>query len=239
MSKVFGLVMGKSTAGKTTLCGTLPGKTLLLQCNLKESGSQSALAMSRRKKVGSVDVVMFDSVPELLSYSSNLLTDETYDNVYIDGGSAITFLIGQQPDIAPALKGKKGNTFGAYDDIKMTVVEVIEEFTMLTQPKHKRGVTKKPKHVFFTLTIDVKLEGGHAVDIMPVMLGKASWSEFVKISPTVVTLLNTPQEDGTLKRVMLTKEFPPFKGRVAGILDEDNPGVMTPDLGELIALAGY
>ena len=49
MKRLFCVVAGPRLGGKTTIAGTLPGKTLLLQAAVLESGSRSALKLARER----------------------------------------------------------------------------------------------------------------------------------------------------------------------------------------------
>ena len=58
---IFGAITGLRLAGKSTLAGTLPGKTAMLTARLFETGSGSAIALA--KQLGNyIDVYVFDTI---------------------------------------------------------------------------------------------------------------------------------------------------------------------------------
>lgn len=221
----YALIVGRSSSGKTTVAGSVPGKTLLLQIRDREFGCESAIALAR--SLGN-EVIPYSisTIQELLDIAIELRTDKDYDNVYVDGWSAITFMLAESPDIAPMIEGRKGgNSFVGYARIQTDVAKIQKAYAELTYPD-----IIKPKSVFFTLAIDVKTDAnGVATDIVPVMKGKASYQEFTRPSPTIVTLAVQHSEEGE-RRIMLTKNHGPYLARINGILDKDNVGIMEPDL---------
>jgi energy-coupling factor transporter ATP-binding protein EcfA2 len=230
-SKPYILVMGKSTSGKSTLCGTLSGRTLFLEVKGKEFGGQSAAAMARSRG-NQVDVVTLGSVKEFLALAEELKLDMEYDNVVLDSYSALTFLIADEPEVEQVIVGKKGNTFQAFDKIRFDTAKVHRAISDLTYAT----VAKKPKVVVCTVAFDVKQDGnGAPADLLIVQKGRASYQEYTRSAPTIVTLAAQNTETG-LKRVMLTANAGIYLGRVNGLLDSANPKIMEPDLAALLTL---
>ena len=230
--KPYILVVGRSSAGKTTLSGTLSGRTLLIQPKGKERGAQTAISMAKTRG-NEVVAVSVSSVSEILQLAEELKTDKSFDSIYLDGLTALTFLVAEDPIISELLEAKKGsaNPFLGYEKIRAEVAKVNKALSELTYA----SVTK-PKNVIVTLAIDIKTDmNGAPLECVPAMRGKASFTEFTRPSPTIVTLASRQTEQG-LERILLTANNGIFLGRVNGILDEVNPKVIEPDLSKLLSL---
>lgn len=237
-NKVFGLVTGKSGAGKTTLAGTLPNRTLLLQVRGKEFGAETAKAIAA-KNGNKLDAYSVSTPEELLAIAEELTTDKTYDNVYVDGITALTNIIAEEPEIRNLVEARKGgNPWAGYERINTRAVQVREAFAPLV---YESGADK-PKHVFFTLAVRVDVDGENEAALAPEMKGKATYSTFTRPSPTIIHVGERTVEvsDGEVKteRVLVIKNHGPIVARVNGVLDEDNPGIIAPDLSQLLALIG-
>jgi hypothetical protein len=150
----------------------------------------------------------------------------------VDGYTALTFLSADDPEIAKVLEGKTGNVFAAYDKIRNDIAKIHKAFADLTYA----ATAKKPKVVCFTLAVDTKTDAsGSAIEMVPVLKGKASLAEFTRPAPTIVSLAARQTENG-LERIMLTSNASHYVARVNGILDEVNPKVIEPDLSKLLSL---
>ena len=227
--KQYILVMGRSTSGKSTLGGTLPGKTLFLEVKGKEYGGQNAAAKAYSRG-NVVDVVALGSVKDFLDLAEELKADKDYDNVVIDSYSGLTFLVADEPEIEQVIVGKKGNSFHAFDKIRFDVAKVHKAFSALTYA----ATAVKPKNVVATVAFDVKLDGnGASADLVIVQKGRASYQEYTRPAPTIVTL--TTKKD-TGERVMLTSNNGIYLASVNALLDEQNPKIMEPDLAALLKL---
>lgn len=233
--KIFGLVTGKSGSGKTTLAGSLPGHTLLIQIKGKEFGSETAKALANKlgNKVTSFSVA---NPEQLLALAAELAADTTYDNVYVDGISAMTNVIAEEPAIRDLIEGRnKGNPWSGYERINNRSIQIREAFAPLT---YVSGADH-PKHVFFTLAVRVDTDGEGNPEVVPEMKGKATYSTFTRPSPTLVHVAEqVTQEDGeeVRRRVLVTKDTGAIVARVNGLLTEENPGIINANLGDLIAL---
>jgi len=229
-ARPYVLILGASGSGKTTIAGTIPGKTLLLSVKDKEFGSETAIAKADESG-NHVTAFAVNSLAEIIEIGTELRTDDEFDNVFVDGFSALTYLAAEDPDIAALIESKRGgNPFAGYDRIRGELARVQKVFASLTYD----GV-KKPKRVFFTLATETKRDiNGFPVELMVSMKGKASLAEFTRPAPTIVALASKVTEEVT-ERIMITKKVGIYEScRVNGLLDGNNPGVIEPDLGVLL-----
>jgi len=226
------LVTGRSGTGKTTLAGTLPGRTLLLQVAGKEYGAETAMAQA--KVNGNVlDSIALSSLSDFIKVATELKLDTVYDNVYVDSLSGLTFLAADDPEIAQMLQVKKpgANPFVGYSRIQAEIDKVHKAFSELLY-----APSKKPKNIIFSLAIEPKLDAsGLPAEISPVMMGRASYSVFTRPAPTILVLATKNTETGT-ERVMLTSNVGPYIARVNGLLDAVNPKMIEPNLATLFTL---
>jgi hypothetical protein len=225
--KLFGVVAGPRLSGKTTLAGTLPGKTLLLQAEVYESGAGSAVALAK-KNGHDLDIVEFSNLQQLRAQISELAGDEVYDNIYVDGVSAITEMKSREADCVAATKK---NEWAGYRILGEQVLDLVFELKNLTYPKN----ASKAKNVFATLAIKVKDTGG-VTDLVFESVGNMAVTGLTKLGEAVLTLVQEPTEDGGYHRVLVTSTKDHWPGRIDGLLDEDNPGVIEPDLSKVLNL---
>lgn len=224
MKKLFGVVAGPRLGGKTTLAGTLPGKTLLLQAAVLESGCRSAQALARKR--GNVLVVeLFDDLVDLRAKVSKYKDASDFDNIYIDGLSAITDMKFSEPDVQATARK---NIWDAYLKLGKDVSDLVVLLKSLTYGPHA-------KNIFITCALKVKTEQG-ANDVELEAKGKMAVTAITKLGEAVITVVQLPTEEGT-RRVMITKSFDNWPGRVDGVLDEDNEGFYEPDLGIVLNMA--
>lgn len=225
---LFGVIAGPRLGGKTTLAGTLPGKTLLLQAAVLESGSESAKALAASRNAH-LDVLNFNNIEELKEIVIELRTDTVYDNVYVDGLSAITDMLLKQPKIAQALKI---NVWEGYSLLGNVVTEVILSLKELTYPDK----AKKAKATFLTCALRVKQEGT-GVDVELETKGKIATSAVTKYGEAVLTVLPPSKtESGTTGHRMITKSDDIWPGRIDGLLSDQNPGTLPADLSLVLKL---
>ena len=217
----FFLVGGQRLDGKSTLGGTLAGKTLLLQADLIEAGASSAKALAERMG-NDLDVVSFKDLGDLFS----IMDDEeilAYDNVYIDGISAINELVYDRDDVQRAKKKNVWDGFAIIGD---------EMKRFLT--KAKKLSTEHPINVGVTLAYKLKDTNGIST-LEPDVKGNVTISAIQKIVPIVLGIRKKFDEDGNMKRVIVTKSDELYPARIDSILDENNSGEFEADLGKLLA----
>ncbi len=219
--KLFGVLLGTRTSGKTTTVATLSGRTLLLQAAVLESGSDSAVALA--KELGNdLSVLTFESATELAQILKELLTDENFDNVAIDSLSAITELIYRTPEVA------RMTTKNVWDGFRL-IGDKSSEIIMQAKALTYASMTTKPKHVWMLCAIDASHDAqGNINEVKLISKGNMAVSVVSKLGEAVITVLPpVPGDDGQPRR-LITKSQGFFPGRVDGLLDHNNPGIIAP-----------
>jgi len=226
--KLFGVVAGVRLGGKTTLSATLPGKTLLLQAAVLESGSGSAEKLAR--DLGNeLRVLNFTDLKELSEILVDLATDTYFDNIYVDGLSAIADLKAREPKVAALIEKQNWDGFRLLGN---ATVDLILGFKSLTYP----GKAAKPKNVFLTCALTVKLDKTGAIaDVSLEVPGNMTVTAITKLGECVLTTILIPTESG-VQRKLITKTREWWPGRIDGVLDDKNPGLMDPDLSKVLDL---
>lgn len=218
--KLFAAVCAPRLVGKTTLAGTLPGKTLLLQVAVLESGCKSAVALA--EQLGNdLTVLSIASLAEWEAVIDELSKDETFDNVYVDGLTAINEVVFRDPKTQ---KLKNADSFKGYALIGETTDRILTDLKRLTYPTQNA----KAKNVFVTVALKVENEGG-VTDVKLEVKGKVSVTSITKLGEAVLTILPPVKtEDGVAPHSLLTKSDGVWPGRVDGLLEHQNPGVISP-----------
>lgn len=219
--KLFAAVCAPRLAGKTTLAGTLPGRTLLLQVAVLESGCKSAVALA--KQLGNdLAVLTVASLKEWEDIIDELSKDKDFDNVYVDGLTALNEIIYRDPKTQALKRG--GDGFKAYAHIGDTTDQILTALKGLTYPE----VNVKPKNVFVTVALKVENEGG-VTDVKLEVKGKVSVTSITKLGEAVLTVVPPMKtEHGTTQHQLLTKSDGVWPGRVDGLLADQNPGAIEP-----------
>ena len=223
--KFFGIIAGKRLGGKTTLAGTLPSKTLMLQAEVYESGAISASRLA--KKNGNELVVRsFDSLRSLDDYIAKLKDDESYENVYVDGFSAMTEMKSREFDYVELAKR---NVWDAFSLLGQQIGDTLIALKKLSYPNY----AKKPKNIFVTTALRVKVDSNGHQDVELEGVGRVAVTSVTKLGDHVLTIVNDTNEDGSTTRKLITKSRGVWPGRLSGVLDDDNPGVLPPDLSKI------
>ena len=218
----FIVVAAERTVGKTTIAGTLRGRTLFLFAKVYESGYESAIALAKRNG-NQMDALEFADLKELVAILSDDLS--VYDNVFIDGVSAVSAMKADEPLVE---KLAKTNVWDAYKIIG----DSMRDFIFLCKEISTTG-----KNVITTLALTAELNAnGALVALKPVTKGKVVLQEITGKAPIFVTLRLVEDDKGATRREMVTKSDVNYIGRIDSILDEDNPGIMEADLGKLLNL---
>lgn len=220
--KLFCVVAGPRLGGKTTLAGTCPGRTLLLQAAVLESGSRSAQVLAKRRG----NELVVETFADLLTLRNRIetLRDEAYDNVYIDGLSAITDMKFSETAIQTIARK---NIWDAYLKLGTDVSDLLLKLKELTYGDNA-------KNVFVTCALKVKSEG-NSQDVELESKGKMAVTSITKLGEAVVTITQLNTEHGP-RRTMITRTFDNWPGRVDGVLDDDNEGFYEPDLGIVLEM---
>jgi hypothetical protein len=229
--KLFAVVAGPRLGGKTTLAGTLPGRTLLLQAAVLESGSDSARELATRNK-NQLDVLTFQTVQELREIIADLRTDTLFDNIYVDGVSALTEMKIIEPKIAAMMKTDNWSAFRTLGDDIRVVMRELKELTYSEK-------MKKAKNTFLTCALAVKLDkNGGIADVSLEAKGNVAVTEITKLGEAVLTTMSaTNPETGKTTNKLITKTQDWWPGRIDGLLADQNPGMIEPaDLGAVLKL---
>lgn len=222
---VFCVVAGLRLSGKSTLAGTLPGKTLLIQAALRETGSSSAQALASQRG-NELVVVEFETLQELNAVLLEA-AESDFNNIYIDGITAITEIKYNEPEVLKVATSKL--PWGAFDTIKKTMADFIE--------LSKKIAEQKQKNVFMTLALNAEFDAaGGLVEVKPELKGKATLSVIKGYAPTVLVIRASKDEHGKLMRELVTKNDGPYSARIDTLLDDQNPGVVAADLALVLAL---
>lgn len=220
---IFGVVCATRMSGKTTLAGTLPGKTLLLQAALLETASKAAVRLG--SKLGNeVTVKEWSNLAELRELTSSTAHLSQYDHIYIDGISAMTELLEVQPDIAKVMNK---NTWDGFRLLGRQMTELLLGLKTLSM--------NSKLNVLCTMAMDATLDpNGNVAALKPVAKGNVTLAQIQKICPIVLTLVVGEDEDGKTIRHMVTRNQGVYPGRIDDILEEDNAGTMPADLSLLL-----
>ena len=216
-SGVFGIVAAPRLYGKSTLAGTLPGKTLFLQAARIETGSQSAKKLALEYG-HHLDVRAFSSLAQLFKILPAVAASD-YDNLYIDGITAVTEMKYGEPEIQKMLK--KDN-WGAFREIGKVMYDFILECKGLSEDTGK--------NVFLTLALDPQFDSvGNIVSIKPEVKGNATLSHIKGMCPVIVVPVETTTEDGKSQRILITQSDGVWPARIDNLLSHENPGSVLVD----------
>jgi len=209
----FILLAGDRFGGKTTNLGSLPGKTLLLEIADKESGSKGAIALA--KDLGNhVDVVTAYDCADVIAIVTEAL-EMDYDNIAVDGLSALTEVESEKPDIKKQLLNSSKKWDG-WREVGGRVIEVLEFL--------KRTARETGKTTVLTLALKVKYDAEGNVYQNDVDAKGNMAIGFIKGKcPYYVIARKTTDPDGIPLRVIQTIDADGFNARLDGFLEKDNP----------------
>jgi len=223
---VFAIIKGTRLSGKSTLAGTLPGKSILAQAALLETGSNSAESLAKKLK-NNLTVLEFKTVEELLDILKEFKGLEGYDNLYIDGITAVTELKYKEPRINRKVNGGGNLVWEGFREIAEATEALIEAC---------KGITETSmKNVFLTLSLDPKHDAsGELVELTPITKGQATLGKLERYGNNTVSIRCRNTDKGEMVRELLTKNQGPYTARIDSLLDDNNPGVLPADLSKLI-----
>jgi hypothetical protein len=226
--RLFAVIAGPRLGGKTTLAGTLPGKTYLLQAAVRESGSGSATALATEKG-NELWVENFISGADLLKKLAEAATDTYFDNVVVDGLSAVTELKVDEDEMKKLAKKDNWAVYREVSDLSRAVILTLKE---MTYPEK----VAKAKNTFITCALTAKHDAnGNPIDVSLDVKGNATVASVTKYGEAVLTVL-PPVGDSNDHR-LLTKSQGVWPARIDGLLASQNPGAITPaNLGAVLAL---
>lgn len=225
---IFAIIKGTRLSGKSTLAGTLPGKSILAQAALLETGSNSAESLAKKLN-NSLTVLEFKTVEELLDIVKEFSTMKDYANLYIDGITAITELKYKEPRINRKVNGGGNLVWDGFREIAEATEGFIEAC---------KGITETTtKNIFLTLSLDPKHDSsGDVIELTPITKGQATLGKLERYGNNTVVIRCRTTDKGETVREILTKNHQPYTARIDSLLDDNNPGVLPADLTQLISL---
>lgn len=224
----FAVVGGERMTGKSTLAGTLPGRTLLVQPAHIESGNESPL--EKAAECGNhVDLIQLENYEMFFE----LLTDEAvkeYDNIYIDGISAMSMQLYKSPKFK--VIEKKTNNWDAFRFVK----DVLQDF----MEAMKQYAEVNDKNVFITYATEpvINKQTQQVESMRTVAMGNYPQKFVEEGAGTVVQSIVATDAEGNTKRALITSHTGPYHARVGDLLDGKAPKSLPHDLSELLKLAG-
>lgn len=219
---VFGVICAERLSGKSTLAGTLPGKTLFLQAALLETASKSAVRLGQ--KLGNeVEVKEWHTYKDLQELTAPGAI-AGYAHIYVDGISALTEVLEIQDDVARKMKTDLWTGYRMLGRYMTDILLYLKKLTLDTDI-----------NVFCTMAMDSKLDAnGNIVKMTPVAKGNVTLAQIQKICPVVLSINIEYDEEGNSRRVLYTANNGPYPGRLDEILEEDNGGKIPADLSLLL-----
>lgn len=223
-SGIVAIVAGARFAGKTTLAGTLPGKTLMLQAKAIEAGYGAAKELAKQNE-GHLDVIEFETLEDLNGLLKEVV-ELDYNSVYLDGITAITDMRMSEPYM---VKMEKNDRWRAYGILANEMKELLINC--------KNLASDSGKNVFITLALEeVVAPEGYVSAVKPITKGQKVMDHIKGMCPVFVSARAVYDENSKLVRQIVTKSDGPYPGRIGTKLDSDNPGIIEPNLGTLINL---
>lgn len=227
---IFAAILGTRLSGKSTIAGTLPGKSAMLTAKTFETGSGSAEKMA--KDLGaSLDVFEFSSAKDLVAMAKEAAA-EGYENIFIDGASGLTEVLYRTPEISKKMVTNQWDAYALLADHVEDALLAIKDLT------DKDGGV----NVFVTASVEPKYDqAGNVIEMVIESKGKSVIKNLRKIFPVVVTLRPMYDENGHKLDApeMVTKTDGVYSGRIDSLLNQDNPGLLNADLRDLINLVKF
>lgn len=209
----FIVVAGPRLGGKTTSLGTLQGKTLLLEVTDKESGSLGAVNMA--KKLGhTLDVVNVSDCDDIGALVEEALALD-YDNIAIDGLSAMTEVEMEKPKIKKLLSSSAGK-WDAWRVMGDTIVDSMQRLKSMAR--------ESGKNIVLTLALKEK-HNADGVVVATDVDAKGNMAEsFIKGKcPYYVISRLAADNEGNPLRIIQTYNDGVYTGRLDGVFDTNNP----------------
>ena len=231
----FIVLAGRRFGGKSSSLGTLPGKTLIIEITDKEAGADGAIAVA--KELGNtVDVVTGNDSQDALELAAAGFA-EGYDNVAVDGISALSEVEADKPKIKKMLNAGGNSVFSGWRMIGNELTELIQGL--------KRLSISNNKPVILTLALKEKLDGeGNIVNLEPDAKGNVAISFIKGKCNTFLIARRAADSDGHPLYVIQTKDDEVYNARVDGVLAKDNPSGFRTELDKVgdpskVGFAGF
>jgi len=220
VSGIFLCVAGPRFGGKTTTLGTLKGKTLLIDISDKESGSRGAVNMAAKMGVETFDVVTGYDCADVASIVEEAIT-LGYDNIAIDGLSALTEVEMEKPAIARLLKGEKTKWTG-FALMGKAVTDLLQYL--------KTTSAESGKNIIITVALKEKTNSeGEVMDTGLDLRGQMAEGFITGRCPYFVVSRLAVDGEGKPLRILQTYSDGVYEGRLDGIFDDDNPKAFRSD----------
>lgn len=211
----FMVVAGRRFGGKSSSLGTLPGKTLIIEITDKEAGADGAVAVAREQG-NTVDVVTGIDCEDTLGLAREAF-EAGYDNVAVDGLSALSEVEAEKPKVKKMLNAGGNAVFGGWRVIGGELTNLIQELKALSLEFNKP--------VVLTLALKEKLDGeGNVVHLDPECKGNLAISFIKGKCKTFLIARKATDKDGKPLYVIQTRDDDVYNARIDGVLAKDNPG---------------
>lgn len=218
------LIGGKRLSGKSSLAGTMPGKTLLVWHKTLETGYESALELAKEHG-NHLDELAFETLDELATVIANV-AELGYDNIYIDSLGAVAEQKIKQLNTAMEVnnlsarkKEDKITVWDVYRDLGDDIINLMITLKLLAADS---GVN-------IVVTVAYKYDKNDSLEVdMP---GQMTMGFIKKVCPTVMAIVELPNEEtGEFERKLITRTSGENPARVDGWLHHRNPGQFEPNM---------
>jgi hypothetical protein len=220
VSGVFLCLAGPRFGGKTTTLGTLKGKTLLIDISDKESGSRGAVNMAAKLGNEQFEVVTGQDCKDVAAIVAEALVLD-YDNIAIDGLSALTEVALEEPTIQRLLKGEK-TKWTAFAMMGKSVTDLLQYL--------KKSATDTGKNIIITVALKEKTNSeGEVTSTNLDLRGQMAEGFITGRCPYFVVSRLAKDAENKPVRVLQTYSDGVYEGRLDGIFDGDNPKAFRSD----------
>lgn len=219
---------GLRFGGKTASLGTLPGKTLLAVIGTKESGAAGAV------KVAEITGNHIDVIDDIHDGKDAVAVarqafEDGYDNVAVDGLSAITEVEAEKPKAKKMLDAGGNSVFAGWRIIGTETINMIQELKELS--------TEYNKPVILTMALkDPKADSTGNLSALEADIKGQMPLGFIKGKcPYFVCARLVSDKDGNPVHVLQTKPDSLYPCRLDGVIAKDLPVGFRTELDKLEA----
>jgi len=213
---LFSLITALRLGGKSTLAGTLPGKTAYVQAAWRETGRESAVKLS--EKLGNnITCAEFENLVDLDKIINEVIASKEFDHLYIDGLTAISHQVGDLPQVDAIMNRDQWKGFAEVNKHMASFIRNLKQVSVKTD-----------MNIFLTLALKYEANKAGLMEMTPDCYGKAYLSLFTGMGPAVLAVNNYIDENGEAQHELITKSDGMYSARIDSILTEDNPGKIRP-----------
>lgn len=211
----FILSAGLRFGGKTASLGTLPGKTLLAIVGNKESGAEGAIKVASENE-NVIDVVNVIDSKDVLEVAKQAL-EAGYDNVAVDGLSALSEAEAEKPKIKKMLSATGNAVFGGWRAIGNELIDLIQGLKDLSSDYNKP--------IVLTMALkDPKTDStGNLAPLEIDAKGNMALSYIKGRCPFYVCAREASDKEGNSVYVLQTTPDELYAARLDGVLAKDLP----------------